>query len=106
MKYKIRTETEDPNNIIGMCKKCSDKRRADFQKIFNKDMLKVGDYVKICFKQGKKREHMWVKIISIDKKIFGLLDNEPVLVDNVKYQDIVRVKLSEVEDLLPADRCV
>lgn len=89
---------EDISNIIGICKKCGERRKAEFQKTFNKDLLKVNDYVKICFKQGKEREHMWVKIISVGKEIFGVLDNEPIVITNVKYQDIVKVKCSEIED--------
>ena len=90
-------EKEDKDNIVLIHKECSDKRREDFQKNFDKYSLGVGSFVKKCFNDNGETEHMWVKITSLlGDAIIGILDNEPISVKNVKYRDSVKVKFDEI----------
>lgn len=92
---------EPLNNITGIDNKCAKERLKMFQKTFDKYSLEVGNFVKKNFKQGKLKEHMWVKITGIkNNSIIGILDNEPFLVKNVRVGDIVEVKFNEIEDLI------
>jgi uncharacterized protein YegJ (DUF2314 family) len=94
---------EDKRNIVSICPKCVKER---FEKMQDGDIEKKLDganFVKKCFVDGDKKEHMWVKIYDIDfddKLVNGFLDSEPVLVKNVKLDDRVTVKFDEVEDIL------
>ena len=91
---------ENKNNIIGLCADCSEERLKEFQKTFNKNKVKIGDFVKKAFKDNGEVEHLWVEVIEICKDGFnGYVDNEVVLVQNVKYGDYVKVKFEEVEEL-------
>ncbi len=98
---------ENKNNIIRLCANCSEERLKEFQKTFDKDEVKIGDFVKKAFKDNEafeddgEVEHLWVEVKEICKDGFnGYVDNEVVLIKNVKYQDYVKVKFEEVEELL------
>jgi len=90
---------ENKQNIELIHKDCSDKRKKNFQKTFDKYSLEVGKFVKKEFRENKEVEHMWVKITALkSNKLIGILDNEPILLRNLKLGDVVEVKFNEIED--------
>jgi len=92
---------EDKNNIIGIHKSCGEKRLKEFQKTFNKEDIKVGNFVKKAFEDKEEVEHLWVIVDEIyDDGIKGYIDNEVILLKNIKYKDYVKIKFEEVEDWL------
>lgn len=94
-------EKENINNIVGIHKECADERKNKFQETFDKNSVEVGDYVKKCFTNGNEAEHMWVKVNKVEEdKIIGILDNEPVVMSNVKYKDLVEVEFGDIEEYL------
>ena len=51
--------------------------------------LKIGDYVKLIFKQDGHSERMWVEVTAINnQKYLGRLDNIPISVD-MRHNDAV-----------------
>lgn len=55
--------------------------------------------VKAAFRDGEEVEHMWVQVQSADENsIVGILDNDPQIVGNVKYQQPVKLPVSDMED--------
>ncbi len=92
---------ENKENIIAGCKKCFNQRREDFQKTFDKYSLKIGNFVKKGFKEKEEVEHMWVKITGLKgDRIVGILNNEPVVLKDIKLGDFVEVKFDEIENYL------
>lgn len=95
---------EPADNIRFVCQKHRPKKMADATKIPLKKY--VGKFVKVAFPaidlQGKRTtEHMWLKVHSTEKgKLVGVLDNIPIFKTEVKYGDTVRVKRSEIEEML------
>lgn len=52
--------------------------------------IEVGDYAKIRFGGDSPGEYMWVKVTNVNgNKLEGTLDNDPVIVEDVKCGDIV-----------------
>lgn len=86
---------EDPSNIIVTCTDCAEKmypNKGNFD-------IKVGDSVKIHFEEEHAGEFMWVKVEKINGDIFeGILNNDPVLMNNVCYGDRVMFTKEEVCD--------
>ena len=58
---------ENRSNLQLMCKDCSKKMKDEWQEKNRETIIKVGDIVKIAFRDGDRVEHMWVII----KKIGG-----------------------------------
>ncbi len=91
---------EDSNNIMLVCKECAEdifpnKGRFDVQ---------IGDFVKLEFiTESLSSEYMWVEVIKADKennKYEGRLDNDPVLVGNIKYNDKVKFRKEDILNVL------
>jgi len=98
-------EAESMGNLAVIHKDAGEARRKKFQEE-NKDLkIGVGDWVKMAFVDGKETEHMWVKIKKVkDKDNFeGVLDNDPIVVHNIKLGDKVTVKRSDIEQHLPKE---
>lgn len=132
---------EPKENVVGVCKECSDKRREEFQKtltVFDfqrieslvKQRKKV--YVKVVFSEyqekycneltgtyfscnmycddlEQKTEHMWVLCGDVDlekKCICGILDNDPFVLDSLRYQDIVVFSFNHIEDIIYPPECM
>lgn len=72
--------------------------------IEEKHSLEIGDFVKLGFtEEGKPIERMWVKITEISKdkeKCVGILDNDPYLLDAIKYDDVVIFSFSNILAIL------
>jgi uncharacterized protein YegJ (DUF2314 family) len=97
---------ENPNNIRPICGDCADKKKAETQRNLPALSEFIGKYVKKRFEgmvEGKLRsEHMWVKITSVNEgagTLIGMLDNEPVLMDDLVLHDEVIVYRGEIEEI-------
>lgn len=103
----------DPNNNIQyVCKSCIEEKKKETQididtKICTRLSTLESFHVKKSFKDGDKSETMWVIIdcsgplVDIDLKvIYGKLDNDPIVVTNVKFGDVVRVEFNEIIQIL------
>lgn len=89
---------EDMNNIVLTCKDCAEKMYPDKGK-YN---VNVGDFAKLKFTDGDRAEYMWVEVIKVDRngnKYEGRLDNDPVLVLNVKYNEKIMFKKEDILDV-------
>lgn len=88
---------EDPSNIFLTRKDCSEKmypNKGNFD-------IKVGDYAKIHFEREDTGEYMWVEVKKVNGDAFeGILGNDPVLIEGVKYGDTVTFTKDEVCDRL------
>ena len=88
---------EDLRNIGIVHPHCVDARTAKWQAENTDTKIQRGDYVKTRFVDGDKVEHMWVLVSSIIKgKIHGVLNNDPILVTNIKCDDKVIINRSDV----------
>jgi len=92
--------------LVLMCKECGDEQREYFQEILKKIGLKpnelIGKHIKKEFRGGERqREHMWVKITDMteEEDLVGVLANNPCVVKNLQYGDLVTVKMNEIEDI-------
>ena len=101
---------EDPSNIQSVCPCCAKKRRLAFQRDFGtkgrralKSLIDDGALVQIkaSFSDASSTEHLWVKVLAVNLDtgvLTGWINNDPVEIRCVKYGDLVRVDLNEVED--------
>lgn len=64
--------------------------------------LRSGDYAKLCFEEeGNAPERMWVKVMSVSGDNFqGMLDNEPIGLETIKYGDIVLFNSRHILDTM------
>jgi hypothetical protein len=88
---------ENPDNIRIVCPDHSPKPMG-----FEGDPVSlIGRYVKRAFEQDGRVEHMWVEVkkITDDGVLCGVLDNDPVVVNDVKCGDTVKVELCEIEEV-------
>lgn len=98
----ILAENEPLGNLGLLHKDAGYKRQADWQNANAKTLIEPGDYVKIAFMEGSEVEWMWVYIEkAIDHDNFeGKLANDPILVHDVKIDDKVTVKRSQIAQLM------
>ena len=95
--------SEDPNNIVMVCKDCGDMRKQDWQD-HNKDkIIKIGDFVKIALQDSSKSraEHCWIKITKVGKDgktMEGFLDNIPIYLKKYVYGDNISLRREDIED--------
>ena len=95
-------EAKEPMGNIGLLHKdYADERITQWQKENKNTSIKVGDNVKIAFIDGDETEHMWVEITKVvDKDNFeGVLNNDPIVVQNIEIGDPVKVNRSQIEQL-------
>lgn len=60
--------------------------------------------LKADFIDNGQHEHMWVSLEIIDKEQFkGYLGNEPQIVKNVKFGELITITKSQIEDWLIFD---
>lgn len=71
-----------------------------FIKVFQaEDTSDFKFFIKARFEEDEYIEHLWLKPISInDNKIDAKVDNEPVNLTTIKYEDIIVVNTDDVED--------
>jgi len=92
---------EPEENIQYICSGCTDEIRREFHS--TEHIIEVGDFVKATFVDHDEEsiEHMWVKVSKLINQegsqiIRGVLYNQPALVKNVKYTDVVEVNYSDL----------
>ena len=98
-------EAEGLDNIGILHKDAGAERVNQWQKDNANTKIEEGDWIKKAFVDGTETEWMWVnvtKIISQDE-FEGKIDNEPIVVGNVKLGDVVTVKRSEIAQLIKKD---
>lgn len=86
---------EEQKNIVFVCKECSEKMFPDKGTLD----VNVGDFAKLKFVDGYGTEYMWVEVVKVDKennKYEGRLDNDPVLVQCVGYNDNVEFQKEDI----------
>lgn len=84
--------TVEPQNIRVACRECIEKIRGTFD-------IEVGDYAKIRFGGDGPGEYMWVKVTNVTGgKLEGTLDNDPVIIENIKCGDLVIFDKGDVCD--------
>jgi uncharacterized protein YegJ (DUF2314 family) len=92
------------NNTGVIHVKCAEERLTKLQQDPQfEEKLKNSKFVKRKFSQANMSEHMWVAIESIDwekKNIQGILANDPLKLTNIKCDDSVECKFSEVSDFI------
>ena len=94
-------------NIGQMCTSCVDKRKKETrEKIASYKMEDfVGMYIKKAFSKNGKVEHMWVHITSVKSNtLCGIIDNDSVLVDETKDDEVVFYK-EDIEEVLTSEGC-
>lgn len=78
---------------------CASVRRERFQSVHH--IYEVGDFVQAIFGPPEYPgtvEHMWIEIQSVDEQsVTGRLDNDPVALPTLKWNDIVTVPKSSIE---------
>lgn len=92
---------ESLDNIIHICKKCA--KEPDPKYINFSDTYFIDRHVKLKFtcKDTNRTESCWVLVKgTINGKLFGILDNDPIL--NIGYvdKDIVQFGKDEIYEVL------
>lgn len=60
--------------------------------------------LKADFIDNGQHEHMWISLMKIDNEQFtGYLGNNPQIVKNVKYGDMITIARSQIEDWIIVD---
>lgn len=88
---------EKKENIMFLCSDCSNKAYPNKGKL----KAKVGKYAKLKFTGGFTDEYMWVKVTKVGEDGWseGILDNDPVIVDNIKCGDNVTFREEDIFDI-------
>src|SRR5687767_2530133 len=94
---------EDPRNIGLVCKHEAPQPNSKFSQK-NPEFF-IGKFVKKGFHGNKPDEdlieHMWVEVTEVKNgELVGKLNNDPIIVRSLKCDDIVTVKLEEIEEIL------
>ena len=56
-------------------------------------------YLKVDFIDNEEHEHMWISVNKIENGQFeGVLSNNPQIIKNVKFGDLVKIKKDQIED--------
>lgn len=90
----------DPN-ILNVCPELSKELYPSKGKFTVKQLLKA-DMVKSAFSDGKRIEHMWVKVSEVQVEyllVKGTLDNTPTEITHLNFGDTVFVPFKFVEDI-------
>ncbi len=86
------------NNTICLCESCSKKAYPNKGKL----NAKKGQSAKLRFTDGKFTEYMWVIVTNVDVPMNdyeGTLNNEPVLLNNIVFGDVVMFKREDIYDV-------
>ena len=87
-------------NIVPLCKECIEKVYPNTGK-FKKGDVVLGRFVKKAYMDKGRIEHMWVIVRKVSKTgVRGVLDNQPVLVENLKLGDSVFIKYKDIEAVM------
>jgi uncharacterized protein YegJ (DUF2314 family) len=97
----VNAEANDPELAKATQEALShlDKFVSSFQK--NANGTKYAYFLKTDFVDNGSHEHMWISITKIENgRYYGVLDNDPVTVTNVKAGDAVNITKDQIEDWL------
>ena len=96
-------------NIINVCKCCTESRTEAFQSKWNEVAILFNSGQPIFIKAGFdthidscEQEHMWIKVSHIDfenKKVYGTLNNDPVVAKQYYCDMPVEMDFSVCSDL-------
>jgi len=94
----INVDGEDPRMIRAVAE--ARKRWPEFVSAFQSDLAKDKPFIiKAEFREGDKSEFMWVSVKTIEaNRIYGVLENSPLELKNVKEGQEVAVQLSSLND--------
>lgn len=89
---------ENQDNIVLVCKECIENTYPNKGKL----TVDVGGFAKLEFVGKCASEYMWVKVTKVDREkgeCEGLLDNDPILVKDIKCGDKVKFKMADILDV-------
>ena len=95
---------KEPEENIGLvCPDYIAKAKKSWQQQNANTIIQVGGHVKITFSEGEKKEHMWVKVVTVTENniITGILRNEPFLVRNIVYGAKVQCEFTDIILYIP-----
>ena len=94
---------DSTSNAGTVCPECMSIRKQNTQLMIERIDLAslIGSWVKKAFADSNDQvEHMWVRVTSVNESgVIGVLDQDPILCDNLKDGDVVKVKASEIEEV-------
>ena len=96
-------EKESKENIEWICKDCYQMRKQDWQDHNENTVIKKGDFVKVALedKSNNAVEHCWLDVDRVSEDgniIWGILDNIPICLTNLKLGDGIIVQRGDVEE--------
>lgn len=92
---------EPPENIRHICKNCA--KEPDSKYIEFRDEYFINGYVKLKFtcKDTQRKELCWVLVKGVEnEKLFGILDNDPILNIGYLHGDIITFGKDEIYEVL------
>lgn len=94
---------ESINNLRLVHSDCAFDKLKKFQSTFDPLVMNVGGFIKTFFGSAEKRdgEWMWVEIKQIDiknRKIIGVLSNDPFYVENINCGDEVIISFKKIQE--------
>ena len=83
-------------NAIG---KAKENLPAFLESLRQRQVNSYDFYIKSRYSDGKEAEHMWFIVDTLKKEsLIGILDNVPLKLKNIKLNDKLEIKFSEIED--------
>ncbi len=91
-------EEEDPEMLAAIAE--SRETFPTFLSAYHSKDSTIQDFaIKVPFKVGKGHEHLWLNKISIEQdKILGVVNNEPVMTQEVTLGDTVEIDRNTISD--------
>ncbi len=102
MKHEFKKgDSMTKSNVGLMCKDCASKPNPKLAKLGEKHF--INKYVKLGFETGNStypKEHMWVKVKHVKgTQMFGILDNDPMVITTIKCGALIEFTSDEIEDV-------
>lgn len=97
MKKFNLAEREANQNTIPISKKLGEKMKKDWQKQNKGLKINVGDFVKLAVTDSNGTEHLWFEVKEVSP-FTGRCDNVPIVIEEVRYNNIIPFKFEEIED--------
>ncbi len=97
MKKIDLTKKEGDENTLLVSKELGEKRKQIWQEQNKGLKINVGDCVKLAITDTNGTEHLWFEVKKINPFI-GKCSNVPVVVEKVKYNDLIPFIFEEIEE--------
>jgi len=91
------TKIEADKNVLKVSKELGDKRKKIWQEKNKGLKINVGDCVKLAISDSNGEEHLWFQVKEVNPLV-GKCDNTPIVVEKVKFNDIIPFKFEDIED--------